>query len=77
MDASEDLERQAAELDPGLTGEEKARRLRPALEAQAQESERLEHEDDEAEPPTAAAPQTAEHEKDMLHRGFAPGNEPS
>lgn len=72
-DANEALEEQAAETDPELSAEEKARRLTPALAAQADRSERRESEETPATPPAEAAPGVAAHEEEMRRRGALPG----
>lgn len=66
------LERAATELDPGESAEEKAGRLRPELEKYASESEAKEDRDlrSDSAAPERASEGVAEHERDMVRRGF-------
>jgi len=69
---SEALQRAATELDPGESAEEKAGKLRPELEKYAQKSEAKEGEEltSERDAPERASEGVAEHERDMVRRGF-------
>jgi hypothetical protein len=76
---NEALQRAASEVDPGLSAEEKARKLNPELEAYAREQERKEQSEDlnsAAGAPERAADGVAEHEQDMLRRGFEKAGPP-
>jgi MFS family permease len=76
---SENLQRAATELDPGLSAEEKARKLTPELEAYARAEEAKESGEDlnsAAAAPDHADPGVAEHERDMLRRGFEKAGPP-
>jgi hypothetical protein len=76
---NEALQRAASEVDPGLSAEEKARKLNPELEAYAREQERKEQSEDlnSAEgAPERASDGVAEHEQDMLRRGFEKAGPP-
>ena len=70
--AEDRLQDAALENDPGASAEEKARRLTPELERQAEESEAKEEQEltGSADAPRQAAPGVAEHEQDMARRGF-------
>jgi len=68
---SEALQRAAAESDEG-SAEEKAARLTPELKKYAEETEAKENQDlDSADDaPDRASEGVAEHEQDMVRRGF-------
>jgi hypothetical protein len=72
------LERAAADLDPDASAEEKAARLRPELEKYARSSEAAENEDlhSDRSAPEHAAEGVAEHERDMVRRGFEQAGPP-
>lgn len=72
MDANQELERAAVEEDPGAPAEEKAARLRERLEKQIEESRAKEDDDldSAAAAPSRSGDGVAEHERDMLRRGF-------
>lgn len=76
---NEALERAASELDPGMSAEDKARRLNPELEAYAEEQEEKERTEDlrgERDAPERASEGVAEHERDMVRRGFEKAGPP-
>jgi hypothetical protein len=78
-DENEALERAAADLDPGLSAEEKAKRLRPELEAYAAGQEAKERDEDldsADDAPDHAGEGVAEHERDMARRGFEKAGPP-
>jgi hypothetical protein len=78
-DVSERLEQAAADLDPDLPAEEKAKRLRPELEAYAEDQELKEQDDDldsAADAPERTLPGVAEHEREMARRGFEKSGPP-
>lgn len=78
-DAARRLEQEAVELDPELSAEEKATRLKDAAAAQAAESEAKENADldSAASAPTSASPGVAEHEQEMGRRGFEKAGPPA
>jgi hypothetical protein len=75
---SEALQRAATELDPAESAEDKARKLRPELEKYAEASEA--HESDslrsDADAPDRASEGVAEHEREMVRRGFEQAGPP-
>jgi hypothetical protein len=76
---NEALERAAADIDPGLSAEEKAARLRPELERYAAEQEAKERSEDLASgrsAPERASEGVAEHEQEMQRRGFEKAGPP-
>jgi hypothetical protein len=79
---NEALQRAASEVDPGLSAEEKARKLNPELEAYAREQERKEQKEQSEDlnsadgAPERASDGVAEHEQDMLRRGFEKAGPP-
>jgi hypothetical protein len=75
---SEALQRAAAELDPAESAEDKARKLTPELERYAQASEAHENDDlrSDDDAPERAAEGVAEHERDMVRRGFEQAGPP-
>lgn len=78
-DENEALERAAAEIDPRLSAEEKARKLRGELEKYAEDQERKESGEDlhsARSAPERADEGVAEHERDMVRRGFEKGGPP-
>ncbi|HXA27324.1 MAG TPA: hypothetical protein VN193_01135 [Candidatus Angelobacter sp.] len=78
-DENEELERAAAELDPGLSAEEKAEKLLPELEDYADSQEAKERDEDfdsAAAAPDHASEGVAEHERDMDRRGFGKAGPP-
>jgi hypothetical protein len=73
------LEDEAVKLDPNLDAEQKAAKLTPELRRQAEESERKERDDDldsASSAPSEASPGVAEHEREMVRRGFERGGPP-
>jgi hypothetical protein len=76
---NENLERAAADLDPGLSAEEKAGKLNPELEGYADEQEEKERTEDlrgERAAPERASEGVAEHEREMVRRGFEKAGPP-
>lgn len=69
---SEGLQRAATELDPGDDAESKAAKLTPELEKYARASEGKEQDElrSDGEAPEGASEGVAEHERDMVRRGF-------
>lgn len=75
----DELERAAADLDPSLSAEEKARKLEPELELYAREQEEKERTEDlrgERAAPPRASEGVAEHEREMVRRGFEEAGPP-
>jgi hypothetical protein len=68
----EALQRAAGRLDPGESAEEKAKRLTPELEKYAEETEAKEDQDlrSDGDAPDHASAGVAEHEREMVRRGF-------
>jgi hypothetical protein len=76
---NEALERAAAEIDPKLSAEEKARLLNPELRRYADAEEAAEESDDmhsDASAPDHASEGVAEHEQEMQRRGFEKAGPP-
>lgn len=69
---SEELQRAATEQAPEGSAEEKAARLTPELEKYAKASEAKEGEElqSDADAPERTLKGVAEHERDMVRRGF-------
>jgi hypothetical protein len=73
------LERAATELDPGASAEDKASKLTPELEAYADEQEDKERTEElrgERAAPERASEGVAEHEREMVRRGFEKAGPP-
>jgi hypothetical protein len=66
------LQNEAVALDPLLSAEEKAKRLRDALQEQVESSEAKENAelDSAASAPDRASADVASHEREMSRRGF-------
>jgi hypothetical protein len=76
---SESLQRAASEIDPGMSAEEKAKKLNPELEAYADEQEEKERSQDlrgEKAAPERTGEGVAEHEQEMARRGFEKAGPP-
>jgi hypothetical protein len=69
---TDDLQRAATELDPAESAEEKAKKLTPELEKYARATEAKEGEDlrSDDDAPERATEGVAEHEQEMVRRGF-------
>jgi hypothetical protein len=74
----EALQHAATEQDPAESAEEKAGRLTPELEKYARETEAKEDEDlrSEDDAPERASEGVAEHEREMVRRGFEKAGPP-
>ena len=75
---SDGLQRAATELDPGEDAESKAAKLTPELEKYARASEDKEKGElrSDGDAPQTASEGVAEHERDMVRRGFEQAGPP-